>query len=93
MVNNDGTNADDNDDAELEADDLPPLEQLDDDQPRQASVQAKTNFTDRKAPSPEPLPDAEGQEEASGDRQTDTTENDADIAAKIKAKLNEIAVA
>ena len=46
MVNNDGTNADANDDAELEADDLPPLEQLDDDQPRQASVQAKTNFTD-----------------------------------------------
>ena len=96
MQNESAAANDDGDEEGLE-DDLPPLDQLSED--IRPSVQAKTTFTDRKAPSPEPVSyNSNEDEETVAERVRRnlakmTAGNDSEIASKIKAKLNEITVA
>lgn len=66
------------DDENLE-DDLPPLEE----EPARATVNARTSFTDnRKAPSPERMPDEDGEQDASTTQEEAVSE--AEIASRIK---------
>ena len=95
QMQNESAAANDDGDEEGLEDDLPPLEQLSED--IRPSVQARTTFTDRKAPSPEPSPDNSNEEETVAERVkrnlANMTVGDSEIAAKIKEKLNEITVA